>query len=49
MKFVYRYAATEQDYDSLRRLNHAAFAEELGQHEPRPDGRLADRFDAKSR
>ncbi len=49
MKFVYRYAATAQDYDSLRRLNHAAFAEELGQHEPRPDGRLADRFESRSR
>lgn len=49
MKLVYRAAETEDDYDQLRRLNHAAFAEELGQHEARPDGRLADRFEAKSR
>ncbi len=33
----------------IRRLNHAVFAEELGQHEPRPDGLLIDRFEAKSR
>lgn len=49
MKFTFRYAETEQDYEKLRRLNHAAFAEELGQHEPRPDGRLIDRFEQKSR
>lgn len=49
MKFIYRPAETEEDYEKLRRLNHAAFAEELGQHEVRPDGRLADRFEAKSR
>ncbi len=49
MKFVYRTAETEEDYEKLRRLNHAAFAEELGQHEVRPDGRLEDRFEAKSR
>lgn len=49
MRFVYRIAKTEADYEKLRRLNHAAFAEELGQHEVRPDGRLEDRFEAKSR
>jgi len=49
MKFVYRSAQSEDDYDKLRRLNHAAFAEELGQHEPQPDGRLVDRFEGKSR
>ncbi|MGB9610586.1 MAG: GNAT family N-acetyltransferase, partial [Bryobacteraceae bacterium] len=49
MKVIYRYAETEEDFDRLRRLNHAAFAEELGQHEPRPNGRLIDRFEQKSR
>ncbi len=49
MKLVYRKAETEHDYELLRRLNHAAFAEELGQHETRPDGLLEDRFEAKSR
>lgn len=49
MRIVYRRAESEEDYEKLRRLNHAAFAEELGQHERREDGRLADRFEAKSR
>ena len=49
MKFIYRHAETEQDYEQIRRLNHAAFAEELGQHDPREDGRLIDRFEARSR
>lgn len=49
MKFVYRRAETEEDFERLRRLNHATFAEELGQYEPRPDGRLIDRFEDRSR
>ncbi len=49
MRFVYRLAQSEEDYEKLRRLNHAAFAEELGQHPRREDGRLEDRFEAKSR
>ena len=49
MKFAYRAAESPEDFDRIRQLNHAAFAEELGQHERRPDGRLIDRFEAKSR
>lgn len=49
MKFVYRNAETERDYEKLRRLNHAVFAEELGQHDRREDGRLIDRFEGRSR
>lgn len=49
MKIVYRRAESEEDYEKLRRLNHAAFAEELGQHERREDGRLEDRLESKSR
>jgi predicted N-acetyltransferase YhbS len=49
MTFLYRRAETEEDRERILRLNHAAFAEELGQHEVRPDGRLEDRFEAKSR
>lgn len=49
MKFVYRAAESPEDFDRIRQLNHAAFAEELGQHERRADGRLIDRFEAKSR
>jgi predicted N-acetyltransferase YhbS len=49
MKFVYRPAESEQDFEQIRRLNHAVFAEELGQHERQPDGRLIDRFEARSR
>jgi len=49
MTFLYRRAETQEDWERIRRLNHAAFAEELGQHEIRPDGRLEDRFEAKSR
>lgn len=48
-KFVYRRAETAEDFEQIRRLNHAAFAEELRQHEPRPDGRLIDRFEDRSR
>lgn len=49
MKFIYRPAESEQDFERIRRLNHAVFAEELRQHEPRPDRRLVDRFEDKSR
>ncbi|MEJ5367365.1 MAG: GNAT family N-acetyltransferase [Bryobacteraceae bacterium] len=49
MRIVYRLAQSEEDYEKLRRLNHATFAEELGQHERREDGRLQDRFEGKSR
>lgn len=49
MKYLYREAKTEDDFERLRRLNHRTFAEELGQHQPAPDGRLIDRFEARSR
>ncbi len=40
--------ATPADMDDVRRINHATFADEIPQHEPRPDGRLIDRFEADS-
>lgn len=42
----YRFkTATEPwEFEALARLNHATFAGEIPQHEPRPDGRLVDRF-----
>ncbi len=43
---VYRFA-TDADRDGIERLNHAAFADELGQHAPTPSGRLPDRFAAE--
>ena len=38
----------EWEREQVHRLNHEAFAVEVGQHERRADGRLVDRFDAEN-
>jgi hypothetical protein len=48
MTYRFKIAETPEEYDGLRRLNHLAFAEELGQHEPTENGLLVDRFEDKS-
>lgn len=39
-------AATTGELDAIFRVRHRVFVEEEGYFEPRPDGRIADRFDA---
>jgi hypothetical protein len=48
MSLRFARAASAHDYESLRRLNHRIFAEEIGQHEATADGLLVDRFEAQS-
>jgi aspartate aminotransferase-like enzyme/ribosomal protein S18 acetylase RimI-like enzyme len=40
--------ATTHDFDAIRRINHRTFAEEIPQHDARPDGLLVDRFENDS-
>jgi aspartate aminotransferase-like enzyme len=40
----FRRAQTEAEFEAIHRLNHRIFAEEVGQHGRRADGRLVDRF-----
>jgi aspartate aminotransferase-like enzyme len=40
--------ATSHDLDAIRRINHRTFAEEIPQHDARPDGLLVDRFERDS-
>ena len=49
MSYSFRTAETADDFQQIRRLNHKVFSEELGQHAARPDGLLADPFEARSR
>lgn len=49
MSYDFREAATEAEFEQIRRLNHLAFADELGQHPASPDGRLVDAREASSR
>ena len=49
MRYEFREAVSDADRDGIRLLNHRIFAEEVGQHEAQPDGRLRDPFEAKSR
>jgi GNAT superfamily N-acetyltransferase len=48
VKYRFKLAATPEEFDGLRRLNHRIFAGEVGQHEPNPDGVLVDRFEGQS-
>ena len=41
-------AAADDDREQIHRLNHRVFAEEVGQHATRVDGRLVDKFDSKN-
>ncbi len=45
----FKEAETPDEIEQIHRLNHRVFAEEVGQHAPRPDGRLIDRFHAQNR
>lgn len=47
--YRFAWAASDEDYAALRRLNHEIFAEELRQHAGTGTGLLIDRFEAKSR
>ena len=51
MKVRYRFkrAETEDEFDQLFRLNHATFASELEQYPTLASGRLVDRFHDKNR
>ncbi len=49
MSYEFREADHEAEFEQIRRLNHRAFADELGQHPPSPDGRLVDDREARSR
>ena len=49
MTYSFRIAESAEDFQQIRRLNHRIFSEELGQHAARPDGLLADPFEARSR
>lgn len=49
MSYDFREARSEREFEQIRRLNHSAFAGELGQHAARPDGRLVDSRESTSR
>jgi hypothetical protein len=49
MRYTFKTAETEADFEGLRRLNHRIFAEEIGQHAPTGDGRLIDPREPNSR
>lgn len=48
-EYRFAWAASDQDFFALRRLNHDIFAAELGQHAQTADGSLTDRFESESR
>lgn len=41
---VFKIASEPWEHEAMRRLNYQTFAEEIPQHEPNPDRRLADRM-----
>lgn len=43
-----RIVTEDWEREAIHRLNHEAFAIEVGQHDRRDDGRLIDRFDAQN-
>ena len=45
----FKQAETAEEVDQVHRLNHRIFAEEVGQHAVRPDGRLIDKFHDRNR
>lgn len=49
MSYQFKFADSDSEYESIRRLNHAVFAAEVGQHETQPGGSLVDCFESKSR
>jgi predicted N-acetyltransferase YhbS len=49
VSYQFREAVSESEFEQIRRLNHRAFADELGQHPASPDGRLVDPRETRSR
>lgn len=49
MPYIFREPIDDADWDALRRLNHRVFAEEIGQHDIQPDGRLRDSQEGRGR
>ena len=41
---VFKTADLTAEFEAIHQLNHRTFTSEIPQHEPRPDGRLVDRF-----
>jgi len=41
---TFKIASTAAEFEAIHRLNHAAFAVEIPQHVPHPDGRLVDAY-----
>lgn len=48
MKYRFKQAETDAEFAQIARLNHATFAEELGQYTPLPEGVLVDKFHSKN-
>jgi len=42
--FVFKIAATDEEFEQIHRLNYQTFAQEIPQHAPNPEGRLVDKF-----
>ncbi len=47
-RYEFKRAASADEFDQIRRLNHQVFVDEVGQHEATDSGRLIDRFESKS-
>lgn len=47
--YQFKLADCEAEYESVHRLNHRTFAEEIPQHDPHADGLLVDRFHGQNR
>ena len=47
--YRYKQAETDDEFEQIFRLNYEVFVDELGQHPPRADARLVDKFHAKNR
>jgi predicted N-acetyltransferase YhbS len=48
VSYQFKFAASDAEFEGVRRLNHEVFAAEVGQHETQPNGLLVDRFESKS-
>jgi aspartate aminotransferase-like enzyme len=48
-KVLFKEAETTEEFEQIHRLNHRVFADEVGQHDKKVDGRLIDRFHSRNR
>lgn len=48
MRYQIEIPRTQETFSAMWRLNHKTFSDELGQHAPREDGMLIDKFHAKN-